>query len=58
MAICYEVINSRSKRNSFITEFDKVWVHGFLHLLGYDHIKDKDYLKMNRVEKRILNTIQ
>ena len=33
-------------------EFDKVWVHGLLHLLGYDHIKNKDYFKMNKIEKR------
>ena len=58
IAISFEIINLRSKKNNFSSEFDKVWVHGFLHLLGYDHIKDKDYLKMNRVEKRILNTIQ
>ena len=57
IAVCYEVINSRSKRNSFITEFDKVWVHGFLHLIGYDHIKNKDFIKMQKVEKRILNSI-
>ena len=57
LAVCYEVINSRSKRNSFITEFDKVWVHGFLHLLGYNHIKNKDYLKMYKFEKTILRLI-
>ena len=57
IAVCYEVINLRSKRKSFITEFDKVWVHGFLHLMGYDHIKNKDYIKMHKVEKRILNLI-
>ncbi len=26
-------------------EFDKAWVHGFLHLIGYDHVKNKDYIK-------------
>mgnify|MGYP001196567066 CR=1 FL=1 len=54
IAICFEVINSRSKKNSFIREFDKVWIHGLLHLLGYNHIKDKDYFKMYKFEKRIL----
>ena len=57
IAICYEVINSRSKRKNFTTEFDKVWVHGFLHLLGYNHIKNKDYFKMFKFEKRILRLI-
>ena len=57
IAVCYEVINLRSKRRSFITEFDKVWVHGFLHLLCYNHIQNKDYFKMYKFEKRILRLI-
>ena len=57
IATSYEIINSYSKKNNFIYEFDKVWVHGLLHLLGYDHVKDQDYYKMNKVEKRILNSI-
>jgi probable rRNA maturation factor len=56
LATSYEIINSRSKKK-FLTEFDKVWVHGFLHLIGYDHIKNKDYYKMGKIEKRILNSI-
>ena len=56
LAASYEIINSRSKKN-FFTEFDKVWVHGFLHLIGHDHVKNKDYYKMNKIEKRILNSI-
>ena len=57
IAISYEIINLRSRKKNFILEFNKVWVHGFLHLLGYDHIKNKDYFKMNKIEKRILNSI-
>ena len=57
IAVSYEIINSRSKKNNFLMEFNKAWVHGLLHLLGYDHIKNGDYFKMNRIEKRILNLI-
>tara|TARA_B100001750_G_C15201348_1_gene443675 strand:+ start:239 stop:697 length:459 start_codon:yes stop_codon:yes gene_type:complete len=57
IAISYEIINSRSKKNKFVLEFDKVWVHGLLHLIGHNHIKNKDYFKMNRIEKKILNLI-
>tara|TARA_B100001245_G_scaffold222672_1_gene194968 strand:+ start:51 stop:509 length:459 start_codon:yes stop_codon:yes gene_type:complete len=57
IAVSYEIINSRSKKNNFLLEFDKVWVHGFLHLMGYNHIKNKDYFTMNRIEKIILNSI-
>ena len=57
IAISFEIINSRSKKSNFILEFDKVWIHGLLHLIGYDHIKNKDYLKMIKTEKKILTYI-
>jgi len=56
LATSYEIVNSRSKKK-FLSEFDKVWVHGLLHLIGYDHAKYKDYNKMSKIEKRILNSI-
>jgi len=55
IAVCYEILNLRSKKSNFFLEFDKLWVHGFLHLLGYNHIKNKDYLIMNKLEKKFLN---
>ena len=57
IATSYEIIYLRSKKNNFLSEFDKVWVHGFLHLLGFDHVKNQDYYKMSKIEKRILNSI-
>ena len=57
IATSYEIINYRYKKNNFFSEFDKVWVHGLLHLIGYDHIRNQDYYKMNKIEKRILNSI-
>ena len=57
IAVSYEIIHLRGKKNNFFLEFDKVWVHGLLHLLGYNHIKNKDYYKMHRIEKKILNSI-
>ena len=57
VATSYEIINLRSKKNNFFLEFDKAWVHGLLHLIGYNHIKNKDYFKMDKIEKRILNSI-
>ena len=57
LAASYEIINSRSRKKNFFVEFDKVWIHGLLHLVGYDHIEGRDYYKMNKIEKRILNLI-
>jgi len=57
VAMSYEIINLRSKKNNFLLEFDKVWVHGLLHLVGYNHVKKKDYFKMNKIEEKILDSI-
>ena len=57
IATSYEIINTRSKKSSFFLEFDKIWIHGLLHLIGYDHIKNKDYYKMEKIEKVILNSL-
>jgi len=57
IAASFEIIKSRVENKNFFHEFDKVWVHGLLHLVGYDHVKNKDYYRMNRIEKRILNSI-
>ena len=57
IAASYEIIKSRVRNDNFLQEFDKVWVHGLLHLAGYDHIKNQDYYKMIKIEKRILNSI-
>ena len=50
----------RSKKNikNFKLEFDKLWIHGLVHLFGYDHKKEKDYRKMSEVEKNYLKYIQ
>ena len=55
IAISYEIVNKRSKNSFFFLEFDKIWIHGYLHLLGYDHKKKKDFTKMKKIEDLILN---
>ena len=57
IAISYEIINFRSTKNNFFLEFDKIWIHGFLHLIGYNHIRNKDYFKMNNIEKKFLKLV-
>ena len=42
------------KKLIFFLEFDKMWVHGYLHLNGYKHKKNKDYYKMKKKEDLIL----
>ena len=42
---------------NFKIEFDRLWIHGLTHLLGLDHKKNKDFLKMDRMEKKYFNFI-
>ncbi len=55
IAISYEIVNKRSKQSNFLIEFDKMWIHGYFHLNGYDHKKLKDYKRMTKKENFVLN---
>ena len=57
IAISYEIVNKRSKKSLFDHELDKMWIHGYLHLSGYDHIKFKDFKKMSRKENLIFKQL-
>ena len=57
VAISYQFVINRSKLTNFELEFDKLWLHGYLHLLGYDHQNDSDYYKMRKIENKILKFI-
>lgn len=39
---------------SFEDHFTHLIVHGFLHILGYDHIEEQDALEMEALETQIL----
>ena len=45
----------KKNKLNFISEFDKLWMHGLVHLFGYDHKKDNDYYTMRKVEKKFLS---
>ena len=50
-------IKNKNKKKEFIKEFDRLWIHGLVHLFGFDHKKNKDYRKMYRLEKKYFNFI-
>ena len=54
IAISFEIINKRSKKTNFFLELDKMWIHGYFHLIGYDHKKSDDYKKMLKKENIVL----
>ena len=57
------IVNLSKIRNKIIiakfkSEFNSLWVHGLVHLFGYDHKKKKDFKKMSLVEKNFLKYIK
>ena len=43
---------------SFKEKVAKILIHGFLHLLGFDHKKNKDYSKMLKEENLLFKAVQ
>ncbi len=50
-------IKDKKSIRIFKEKFDRLWIHGLVHLLGYDHKKDKDFYKMSIIEKKFLSYI-
>ena len=57
IAIGFEFVDKKSDISKFQYEFDKLWIHGYLHLIGYDHKKIKDYKKMIKKEKLLFKNL-
>jgi len=57
--ISYNFMNKPKSQNikNFKEKIIKTFIHGFLHLLGFDHIKNKDYKKMVNEEEKIYKSV-
>ena len=42
---------------NFKLQFNKLWIHGLIHLFGHDHKKEKEFRKMRKVEREYLKYI-
>jgi probable rRNA maturation factor len=60
IVVSYEFMNKPKTLSTldFKSKVTKTFIHGFLHLLGYDHIKLKDFKKMFIEEEKIYQTIE
>jgi probable rRNA maturation factor len=60
IVLAYETIaaEARAERKPFAHHFAHLAVHGFLHLLGYDHIRKKDAETMEEAERGILRQLR
>ena len=55
--ISFNYMNKNKEKILFNTVVIKTFIHGFLHLLGFDHINDKDYKKMIIEENKIYKSV-
>ncbi|MDB2446405.1 rRNA maturation RNase YbeY [Candidatus Pelagibacter bacterium] len=57
--ISYNFMNKPKSQNikNFKKKVIKTFIHGYLHLLGFDHIKDKDYKRMLSEEEKIYKSV-
>ena len=60
LVISIERVKEQAKEygHSFERELSYMLVHGFYHLMGYDHIKEEDKKKMRPKEEKILNDLK
>ena len=57
--ISYNFMNKPRSQNikNFKEKVIKTFIHGFLHLIGFDHIKDNDYKRMLSEEEKIYKSV-
>ena len=57
--ISYNFMDKPKSQNlkNFKEKVIKTFIHGFLHLLGFDHVKDKDYKKMLNEEEILYKSV-
>ena len=58
--ISYNYLDKPRSQNlkSFKEKVTKIFIHGFLHLLGFDHKKSKDYSKMLKEENLLFKSVK
>ena len=58
--ISYNYLNKPKFQDleSFKQKVIKIFIHGFLHLLGFNHIKNKDYSKMLKEEDLLFKAVK
>ena len=60
LIISYNYMSKPKNLNNY--EFKKktikIFIHGFLHLLGYDHIKNKEYKEMLKQEQKVFKSVE
>ena len=50
-------IKHKNIKKNFKIEFDRLWIHGLVHLFGYNHKKNNDFKKMKEIEKKYFKIV-
>jgi len=50
-------IKNKNIKKNFKIEFNRLWIHGLIHLFGHDHKNYKDFKKMHQVEKKYFKLV-
>ena len=51
-------IKKISKNENFHVNFDRIWIHGLVHLLGHRHKSNFDFSIMRKLEIKLLKKIK
>ena len=59
LVICAALVNQQAKQQAKtrLAHWAHIVIHGCLHLIGYDHIHDKDASKMETIEIQLLEDL-
>ena len=59
IVVCLPIVQKQAEEygHSIEREFSYMLVHGFYHLMGYEHIQEEDKAKMREKEEKILNKL-
>ncbi len=59
VVICYQKTKEQARKygHSVKKELAYLLIHGILHLVGYDHKKEKDREEMEKMEEKIMNKV-
>ena len=59
IVICYPIVQEESDdlQKTVNDHFIHMVIHGFLHLMGYDHQDDHEEYEMNELTNKILHSV-
>jgi len=58
LAYQYVVAESKKDHKILINHVTHLFIHGFLHLLGYDHVTEAEAGRMERLEQKIMDRLK